>query len=191
MIALAAGVYLVIAVGRSGLYAMFHVPPANAAIVDRYHYVGAIPIAVLLCLVLRELAPALRPPQAALALIVALACLVAGKLMVGVPIEDYRFVKEYVWNAAEEIEREVLAHPPGSIVHLENEATPHAVLGSTLPQWALPGRAGVFVLFHPTDQLEARLVRFIERDEEVATFYRERPYTRFNRLLVRPGDAPR
>jgi hypothetical protein len=191
MIALAAGVYFVIAVGRSGLYAMFHVPPANAAIVDRYHYVGAIPIAVLLCLVLRELAPALRPTQAALALGVALAGLVAGNVTVGVPIADYRFVQEYVRNAAQEIEREVRTHPPGSMVHLENEATPQAVLGSTLPSWVLPGRAGVFVLFHPTDQLEARLVRFVERDDEVAAFYGERPYTRFHRLLVRPGDAPR
>lgn len=190
MIVLALGAYAVIALGRSGLYAAFDVPPSTAATVTRYHYAGVVPIVVLLCLALRELGRGLRFVPAPLAFGVALVLLTAGTRIVGPAIQDYREVREYVSDTAQEIEREVRSHPPGTIVHLRNEPAPRFVLGTTLPNWVFPGRAGVFLLFHPTDEVEGRLVRFVEPDEEVAAFYAERPYARLHRLLVRPGDAP-
>src|SRR5262249_13793689 len=76
--ALAAGIYLVIALGRAHAYEAFHVPPQQAAAVSRYHYAGSLPVAVLLCLVLQQLGRlgGLRAVPRGLALAAGLAILV-------------------------------------------------------------------------------------------------------------------
>ncbi len=192
MVLLAAGVYVIIAAGRSGAYAMFKISPPAAARVARYHYVGSIPIVVLLCLIVREFGrlPGLRAVPAPLALAGALGAIAYGIARVGVPIQLYKWTPPYVQRVADETLAAVRAQPPGSVVYIENEKTPIGILGPTLPNFLFPGRAGVFVLQHPTDQLEGRTVRFIERSDEVASFYEDRPHTRFAGLLVRPEKVP-
>jgi hypothetical protein len=192
MIALAAAIYLLIATGRGGAYAMFHITAAQAARVARYHYVGSIPVVVLLCLILRQLGqlPGLRTVPSPVALAAGLGIIAYGIARVGVTIQEYRWTPEYVQQTAAAIAAEVDARPVGSTVYLENGTSPRSILGGALPNFLFPGRAGVFVLLHGSDQLDGRTVRFIERDKEVQTFYAARPNTRLARLLVTPDQVP-
>src|SRR5262249_37457038 len=52
----ALGIYGVIAVGRVGHYVVFHVAPARIAVQPPFHYAGTIPIVVLLCLMIEQVA---------------------------------------------------------------------------------------------------------------------------------------
>ena len=58
-----------------------------------------------------------------------------------------------------------------------------------MPDRLFPGRAGVFVVTHPSDMVDGRRVRFIERDPEVLTWFGERPETRLAHLLVGSQDV--
>jgi hypothetical protein len=192
MIALASAVYLLIAIGRGGAYAMFHITAAQAARVARYHYVGSIPVVVLLCLILRQLGrlPGLRAVPSPLALATGLAVIAYGIARIGVAIQEYRWTPDYVQRTADEIAAAVHARPEGSTVYIENGTSPRSILGGALPNFLFPGRAGVFVILHRSDRLDGRTVRFIERDHEVQSFYAARPNTRLARLLVRPDQVP-
>ena len=192
LVALGVGIYLVIAVGRGQIYVMFKMSPTSAAKVARYHYAGTLPIVVLLCLVLQELGrlPALRRIPAPLALCGGLASIVAGRLLVGLPIEAYPWTKTYVQQALDATVASVRTWPSGAVAYVENDKTPRGVLGAALPNAAFPGRAAVFILVNPTDQLEGRTVRFVERDPEVLEYYAARPQPRLARLLVAPEQMP-
>jgi len=190
MIALAATIYFAIAAGRAALYAMLEFSPARAASIQRYHYVGSLPIVVLLCLILREVArlPAVRLVPAPLALVVGLAPVAYG-IRQGIPVQEYGGARDYLRRTGDEIMAGVRAHPPGTTVYLENEHTPNFVLGPALPGPLFPGRAGVFVLLHRSDQVEGRTVRFLEPDGEINAFYALRPNSRLTKLLVNPQDV--
>src|SRR5262249_8160093 len=54
MAALAVGIYGIVAAGRAHIYIVFHFPLVKAAAEPRYHYVGTIPIVILICLVLQQ-----------------------------------------------------------------------------------------------------------------------------------------
>jgi len=192
MVVLALGVYGMIAAGRSGAYAMFNIGPWAAARVARYHYVGSVPMIVLVCLILRELGrlPLLHAVPAPLALAGGLAIVVYGILRVGVRVEEYRWTADYIRRTAFGIASEVQAQPPGSTVYLENGTTPLPIRGPALPNFLFPGRAGVFILLNRSDQMDGRTVRFVERDDETLEFYAARPYTRLAQLIVRPDQTP-
>jgi hypothetical protein len=192
MMALGGSIYLLIAAGRSGIYAMLKISALQAAGVPRYHYVGSIPVVVLLCLILREVGrlPVVRAVPAPLELAASLGIIAYGIARIGVAIQEYRWTPEYVQRTADAITAEVRASPAGSTVYLENGTTPRGILGAVLPNAVFPGRAGVFVILHRSDQLDGRTVRFIERDGEVRSFYAARPRTRLARLLVKPADLP-
>ena len=70
-------------------------------------------------------------------------------------------------------------------VYIENLTSPRVLMGM-MPERLFPGRAGVFVITHPSDMVDGRRVRFIERDPEVLTWYTDRPETRLAHLLVNP-----
>jgi hypothetical protein len=166
------------------------VPPARAAAVDRYHYAGSLPVAVLLCLVLQQigrLGPLRRVPPG-LALAAGLGVLAAGYARSGMVIDQRYKVREYFARAMQEINAAVAAHPPGSTVYIENLTSPLVLMGM-MPERLFPGRAGVFVITHPSDMVDGRRVRFIERDPEVLTWYTDRPETRLAHLLVNAQDV--
>ncbi len=192
MIALAAAAYFLIAAGRSSTYALFDIGPARAAHVARYHYVGSIPVVILLCLILREIGrlPMTRGVPAPLALAAGLGMVVYGIGRIGLSIQEYRWTPEYVRTTAAAIEAAVRAQPPGSTVYVENGTTPRSILGPALPNLLFPGRAGLYVILHRSDQLDGRTVRFAEPDDEVRSFYAMRPRTRLAHLLVKPPDTP-
>ena len=168
-------------------------PPAQAAAVDRYHYAGSLPLAVLLCLILQQLGrigPLRRVPPG-LALAAGLAVLAVGYAHSGMAIDRRYKIREYFARTMREIDDAVEAHPPGSTVYLENLTSPRALLGPMMPDRLFPGRAGVFVVTHPSDMVDGRRVRFIERDPEVLTWYGGRPETRLAHLLVGSQDVDR
>jgi hypothetical protein len=192
MMALAISVYVLIAAGRSSTYAMFSISAAAAARVARYHYVGSLPVAIVLCLILQQLGrlPGLRAVPSPVALVAGLGVIGFGAAHYGVSIQEYRATPRYLQQTADAIAAEIRAQPPGSTVYLENERAPAYVLGPAIPGFLFPGRAAVYVLFNRSDQFEGRTVRFIERDAEVAQYYAQRPHTRLARLLVGPGHGP-
>lgn len=191
MMALSVSIYFLIAVGRSSAYAMFSISPANAARVARYHYVGSIPVTILLCLILKQLGrlPGLGAVPASLAFAGGIGVIVFGAVHHTVSMQEYPATPRYLQQTIDRIAADVRAKPPGSTVYLENERAPGYILGPAIPSFLFPGRAGVYVLFNPTDQFEGRTVRFIERDPEVAQYYAQRPDTRLARLLVAPDGV--
>jgi hypothetical protein len=192
MIALAVSVYLLIAVGRSNTYAMFKIAASAAARVARYHYVGSLPVTILLCLILQQLGrlPGLRALPATLELAGGLGIIVFGAAHYGISFQEYRGTPEYLQKTLAQLAADIRAEPSGSTVYLENERAPGWILGPAIPSFLFPGRAGVYVLYNPTDQFEGRTVRFIDREPEVAQYYAQRPDTRLAKLLVPPKAVP-
>jgi len=189
MLVVTGGIYLLIAIGRGHIYQVFHVPPAKAAAVDRYHYAGSLPVAVLLCLVLQQigrLGPLRRVPPG-LALAAGLGVLAVGYARSGMVIDQRYKVREYFARTMQEINAAITAQPPGSTVYIENLTSPRVLLG-VMPNRLFPGRAGVFVITHPSDMVDGRRVRFVERNPEVLTWYTDRPETRLAHLLVNAQD---
>jgi hypothetical protein len=91
----------------------------------------------------------------------------------------------------QEIRDAVASYPEGSTVYLENLSSPRLLLGPVMPDRLFPGRAGVFVITHPSDMVDGRRVRFIEHDPEVLAWYLDRPGTRLAQLLVNSEDVTR
>jgi hypothetical protein len=192
MMVLAASAYLPIAVGRAGVAEMFRVTPAQMAATPRYHYVGSLPLTVLVCLILREVGrlPWLRTIPASFALTAGLFLWTVGFVRSGLTIDDHQPARDYVARTSRDIVAAAHARPPGSTVYIENLSAPLSVApmgGRTF----FPGPAGLFVLMEPDDRLDGRALRFIERDPNILAYHRTRPSSRLAHLLVAPGDVPR
>lgn len=190
MAALAVGVYAVVAVGRAQVYTMFSVPVARAAAEPRYHYVGTIPVVILLCLVLGQLGRIgwLSAVPRSLLLAAGLGLSLAGYARSTFRIDEHPATRDYVTRTIREIADTVAAAPPGTTVYLENGAT-QPVIGPWLDVF-LPGRAGLFLFVSPADDLlDGRHVRFVERNPKVLEFWAARPGTRLATLLVPPQPA--
>ena len=189
MTALAVGVYAIIAAGRAHVYLMFHYPLAKAAAEPRYHYVGTIPIVILICLVLQEVGRIgwLSALPRGLLLVVGLALQVGAYALSSFTIDQHPSTRTYVTRTFREMQDAVAASPAGTTVYIENGET-QPVLGPALTMF-LPGRAGMFLFLSADDLLEGRHVRFVERNQEVLEFWAARPGTRLTTLLVPPPPA--
>jgi hypothetical protein len=193
MAALWAGVYLMIAIGRGHIYALMNVPAATAAAVGRYHYAGTIPLAALVCLVLREVGhlPVLRAVPRSVAVVLSLALVLEGRQASGFRIDTRPYVHDYFLYTKQDLATQIAAAPRETPLYLENSKTPWPVLGVAIPERLVPGRAAVFLLTRSASKLDDRDVRFIERDPDVLDWYRdEHPDTPLARLLVAPEEAP-
>jgi hypothetical protein len=161
--------------------------------VGRYHYAGTIPLVILLGLVLREAGrlPGLRLVPRALAVVLALVVLLAGRDATDFQIDTRPFAHDYFLYTKLDLAGEIGAAPRGKPVYLENLETPRYVLGPAIPERLVPGRAAVFLLTRSSSGLDGREVHFIERDPEVLDWYRdEHPDTPLARLLVAPEETP-
>jgi hypothetical protein len=193
MVALALGVYGVIAVGRSNLVTMFNESSVEAAAVPRYHYMGTVPIVVLLCQVLQQVGRIgwLSAVPRGLALAIGLGMLVVGYARSSFQIDEHHGARAYLAQTAREIADAVAAAPPETTVYLENGSTPGGAVGPWLEEW-FPGRAAVFLLLSPSDDMvDGRRIRFIERNPKIRQFWDERPNARLATLLVAPENAGR
>jgi hypothetical protein len=189
MAALAVGVYGVVAAGRAHVYLVFHFPLAKAAAEPRYHYVGTIPIVILICLVLQQVGRVRRLSAVprGLLLAVGLALQVGAYLLSGFHIDQHPSTRAYVTRTFREMQDAVAASPAGTTVSIENGET-QMVLGPMLKMF-LPGRAGLFLFLSPDDLLDGRHVRFVEPDPDIRKFWAGRPGSRLATLLVAPPSA--
>jgi hypothetical protein len=189
MAALAVSVYGVVAVGRAHMYIVFAYPLAKAATEPRYHYVGTIPIVILICQVLQQIGRIgwLSAIPRSLLLAVGLSLQMGMYLLSGFQIDQHPSTRAYVTRTFEEMRDAVAASPAGTTVYIENGET-QTVLGPMLRMF-LPGRAGLFLFLSPDDRQDGRPVRFVERDAQVLKFWAARPATRLATLLVAPRQA--
>lgn len=188
MLALWAGLYVMIAAGRAHMYAVLGMAPTVAATVGRYHYAGLVPLVVVLCLVLRQLgaSAALRRVPAGLALAGGVALWFSGYLGGDFRIDERRNCQDYFVRTQREIADAVRAAPAGAPVTLENGTTPWYVLGLLIPNRLFPGRGAAFLIAHPSGTLAGHELRFVERDPRVRAQYGDRPETPLGRLLIYP-----
>jgi hypothetical protein len=187
MASLCVGVYLSIAIARSRADL---IPIATQ---QRYHYVAAIPVVILVCLILQEVGRIgwlARVPRAPL-LVVALGLWIWGFARSAYRVELHPGPRRAVDTALSSIVAEVSQVPPGRTAYLENGVSPRTLLGPALTDVYFPGRAAIFLLTHDGDQLDGRTVRFIVRDPAVLAYYRQRPDLPLARLLASPREAGR
>jgi hypothetical protein len=187
MASLCVGVYLAIALGRWG--GDF----TRTATQQRYHYVAAIPIVILVCLILQEIGRVgwlARVPRAPV-LLVALALWIWGFARSQYHVELHAGPRRFVDTALSSIVADVNRVPPGGTAYLENGANSRTLLGPVMRDVDFPGRAAIFLLTHDGDQLNGRTVRFIVRDPAVLAHYRQRPDSPLARLLASPQEAGR
>lgn len=177
---LAVLVYASIAAARgplAGLLARHTSAQVGATL--RYHYVPQAFLAIVACVALSRV-PGRR---AALAGIWGVA-LLGGVLRYDVPIELHGETRAEVDAALDELDA-VLAAPTGDTIEIPNR--PLAAMG-WLPNTTTqaPGLAALFVIVHPSDVVDGRVVRFVEP----AAAWRESARQRGGRtatLLVAPA----
>jgi hypothetical protein len=187
MASLCVGVYLSITIARSNADL---IPIATQ---QRYHYVAAIPVVILVCLILQEVGRVgwlARVPRVPL-LLVALVLWTWGFARSPYRVELHPGPRRAVDTALSSIVAEVSQVPPGRTAYLENGVNSRTLLGPALPDLDFPGRAAIFLLTHDGDQLNGRPVRFVERSPDVLARYRQRPESRLARLLVSPEETGR
>ncbi len=179
-------IYAVIAAGRAELYVMFSADLAEAAKAPRYHYLGTIPIAVLLSLILGHLSRErwIAAVPGPLALIAGLGVLVAGYELSGFRVDSHAATRAEFARMAAEIEQAVATVPPGAVVRIDNLQVTGA-FGPWL-EVAFPGRAAIFLLISTSDELDGRRVRFVEPKANVLDYWRAHAHGRLATLLEPP-----
>ena len=130
-------------------------------------------------------------PLLAGALFAGLGLIVAGRLYSGFAIDVHPQARSYFAETLGDIETAVAAQPAGSIVYLENLQSPVTIFGPVIKNPAFPGRAAVFLIAHPSDTVDGRRVRFVERDRQIRTYYAQAGERRLGQLLVAPEDVPK
>jgi len=185
---LSCGIYFAIAIGR-----IWFLPLPTLAAQARYHYVAAIPLIALECMVLREvgqIGPLRRVPRVPL-LLAALALFGWRRTRSAFHVELNVAPRLTVEAAVRTIAARVALVPPGQIAYLENGANTKVLLGFVVRQGDFPGLAAIFLVTHDGDQLDGRTVRFIERDPAIVARYANSPQSRLGQLLVPPEAAKR
>ena len=189
---LALAVYLLIAMGRSNMYVLLHMEPADSAKQVRYHYVGMLPLTIGLAVMLAQVArwaglPGLLPAS----LVVAwLAVIGPEYVRNGFFIDQRPMIRSWVRQQQKTIASRIDGAPPGADVYLENIEAPLFMMGPMLHQAEFPGLAGIFVLTYPTNVVEGRRIVFVEPIPQVVTASKDPARNhRLAGLLVSPDDA--
>ncbi len=191
--ALCLATYGMIAVGRSNLYIMFKVAPYVSARQVRYHYVGLIPVAIALCIVLERIWrwSELRLLSPAIILTAWVVFAAYSFARSDWHIDRRANIREWVNTGLDHIDGLVRGQPEGQDVYIENPKAPPMVLGPMLGHDLFPGWAGLFVLTHRHNEAYGRRVHFIERNKAVLTASRDAASNhRLAGLLVGPDEVP-
>jgi hypothetical protein len=147
----------------------------------RYHYIGQIVMALLLCVLVAKLADVVGARRGGIALAAWYAFAVACYVFWAVPIDNHESARSGTEAVLLDIRQQVQAQPPGAEVFIANR--PFAPL--RLP--GFPGWIGAFVGFFPENNVDGRQVRFVVKDPETRRFL-ARGY-RTATLVVGPQDA--
>jgi hypothetical protein len=168
---LAVATYALVAVGRANVYALLKVDPWVAARVPRYHYVGTIPLALLLVVLVGQ---AVRRQARVVSGAVLAGWFVAASaafVRTGWRLEERQPVRAWVAAGMQSIDAHIAAAPVGGDVYIENQRAPFYVLGPMLGPAEFPGLAGIFVLAHAGNVVDGRRVHFVEPDPATRARY--------------------
>ena len=164
---IAIGCYATVAAGRANLFLALHREMAVAATTFRYHYLASAAVTVALCGTIAHAAR--RPPWRAGAWLF-VGWLVASAVFVLVrphPIDHHAEARRETEGVLDTVRAQLDAAPPASTVYVENHPfTQVALLLPNNPE-LFPGWAALFLVFHRSDVVEGRTVRFVERDPRV------------------------
>ena len=148
----------------------------------RYHYVGQLILALLVCLAATNLS-ALVPWRAALPLLAGwYALAVTSYALWAAPIDHHEAARTATQAMLREIREQADRQPPGATVWISNRSFPALHLRE------FPGWAGAFVALVPDDSIDGRPVRFVVRDPEARRSLASGRRTAT--LVVGPDDAP-
>jgi hypothetical protein len=161
---LVASAYLTIALGRGQLFGAL-IAGGRLPFFGRYHYLPALLLTVLLCLMVNALQAvhASRRVQYGLFTVALLAVAVRIPLA-ALPIGQDP-VRTAVENAVDDIRRQLASAPPGAAVDIPNRRVPGLKVLARREEF--PGLAAIFVIFYPPTDLQERRVRFVERHASV------------------------
>lgn len=152
---LALGAYGIIAVGRANLDA--GAVPVHAGMY-RYHYVGTLPLAMILAGAVQEVARYVKLPNlvpgALLAGWFALALLIHGTTPW--KLNEYASCRRSVETTLRTIDARIDAAPSGKDVYLPNDLVPECFMYSDVAD-----SAGLFAFQYPQDDVRGRRVHFI------------------------------
>jgi hypothetical protein len=171
--------YGIIALGRAWLVQY----PKFLENTDRYHYVGQLVATLLLCLVVHLLTMGAATTVKRVALVGWFAFAAATYLVCARPIDQNADARRATEGFLASVVEQAHALPPGARVYLPLTA----FYPAQLPSQMFAGTAAAFLIFFPTDRVDGREVRFVERSPEVLDVLRRGRRTAT--LVVSPAEA--
>jgi hypothetical protein len=179
----AAGAYAVIAAGRGGYAGALGV--AAMARQRRFHYVGTAALAIGFCVALAQLAPrssAWRSAASVILLLWAVSTAAVPRLF-GARIAHFDSARRETTRVLRQVRTLARSAPPESDVFIENQTFVSVGPLLTGSRDKFPGVAAVFTIYHPTDLIAGRRVRFVD---DPAVLEAVRADRRTGALLVAP-----
>lgn len=167
MLVLVAGTYGMVAMGRAVFFAgdALHIGMSQ----PRYHYVGTIPLAIILGIVLAHLGARLPAGGVGPLLLGSWALATLGLRAASAPfIDTHAEARVETERVVTAIRAEVAATPPGATVRIPYQqflGTGPLIAGNPM---AFPGWAALFTIVFPSNSVDGRPVFFVASPEVVA-----------------------
>jgi hypothetical protein len=182
--------YVLVALSRGPMAEFLRTTPTELGGTLRYHYTAQAFLVAAFCVALDTLTSRRRPWAGPAVAGACAGLLIAGYLHYGISLDLHAASRSEVTNALATLRAQVAAAPPGDTVYLDNR--PLAAFG-WMPNTpiSLPGLAALFVIVSPSDELDGRRVRFVERNPAVYQHFTARPDSRLADLLVPVPPAAR
>jgi hypothetical protein len=180
---LAVACYASIALGRGPAFSVLRPTSLLQAYIaaSRYHYLAQVALALVVTLVLGEIARRLTWTSTTKRVVLGVwgVWTVTGTVLLRPPMDHFDRQRAEVARTDESTLRRVRAQPAGAIVCIPNERT--AVSNN------LPGSVGIFLMLHADNELEGRHVRFVTSDPTLLA--RRADGGRLAHVLVPPSEC--
>ena len=147
--------YGMVALGRA--YFMAKLPMSTFVLFSRYHYVGQLVLAILLCILLAGMSPALPLRARWIALWAWFAVAIVVYMSYGTAIDTHLEARKETENVLASIQAAIEAQPRGEAVYI-----PNRVFGQLPLPGMFPGWAAVFTIFYSDNTVDGRTVYFID-----------------------------
>ncbi len=158
---LALGCYGIVAAGRAGVF--FDLAPEFFETLTRYHYVGQLALAVLLCLLIQRAGSLLRAGAKDLAVAAWFALMIGAFALSPPAVDHHARTRRLTGQALAAMRRAARSRPVGRPVYIPNRGFRGLLFFPAL----FPGSAAVFAIFHPSNVLDGRRVYFVESNPAV------------------------
>ncbi|HXC52132.1 MAG TPA: hypothetical protein VN634_14695 [Candidatus Limnocylindrales bacterium] len=191
LLAIAAGAYGIIAVGRANIR-LEHYPIASAAMALRYHYAGLVPLVVVSCIALQWITRRLPHAEAMRWTLLGAWFVIAGtgSFRSDWRIDEHPECRSWFVSTLADVEHSIDSAPPGGDVVITNQHPHPGCIGLVLRPSDFPGSVAVFELAHDEDVVRGHHVRFVEPDLDFSIRIAADRYPRIDRLLGFSAAAP-